>query len=49
MRYMGWTWQQYEATPASIVDRLIATVQRESQEKKTSEGGPRDRLAIERS
>ncbi len=35
MRLMHWTWQEYEATPAHVVSRLIEIVNTEREEQDT--------------
>lgn len=43
---MGWTWAEYEATPISVVERLIETLRREAEEREDRDIGPRARRQL---
>lgn len=30
MKHMGWTWHEYQATPAAVIDRLIEWLSEQS-------------------
>jgi hypothetical protein len=46
MRYMGWTWAEYESTPAYVIAHLMAKLE-ESQKDKGASMGPRDTRELE--
>lgn len=37
MRFMGWTWDEYWSNPQPVIDRLIANVTREAQEREAND------------
>ncbi len=39
MRYMGWTWAEFEATPVSVIETIREQLREEADAAKHEDGG----------